>query len=153
MMSSFLSAAFRVITRRISLNPAGKWRVEDLGSTNGTKLNGNPLTMPALLKDGDLIVVGDQVLRFGEENAGTADKTAEVLEEQAQKKKKPQVIFHTSRPASAPAQSPAPAESEPSDVTQRAVSPKKLVTISIPPAKTASAPEKTAAPSARAGYQ
>ena len=73
---------------KISLNPAGKWRVEDLGSTNGTKLNGNPLTMPALLKDGDLLVVGDQVLRFGEENAGTADKTAEVLEEQAQKKKK-----------------------------------------------------------------
>ena len=73
---------------KISLNPVGKWRVEDLGSTNGTKLNGNPLTMPALLKDGDLIVVGDQVLRFGEENAGTADKTAEVLEEQAQKKKK-----------------------------------------------------------------
>ena len=133
---------------KISLNPAGKWRVEDLGSTNGTKLNGNPLTMPALLKDGDLIVVGDQVLRFGEENAGTADKTAEVLEEQAQKKKKPQVIFHTSRPASAPAQSPASAESEPSDVTQRAVSPKKLVTISIPPAKTAPAPENTAAPSA-----
>ncbi len=130
---------------KISLNPAGKWRIEDLGSTNGTKLNGNPLTMPSLLRDGDLIVVGDQVLRFSEENAGTAEKTAELLEEQTPKKKKPQVIFHTSRPVSSIPQDSAPAGSGPSEPPRKESSPKKLVTISVPPVKTPPASEKNSA--------
>lgn len=39
-------------------------RVEDLGSTNGTRVNGTAVSQPALLQDGDLIRVGDVVLRF-----------------------------------------------------------------------------------------
>ena len=85
---------------KISRNPDGKWYVEDLGSTNGTRLNGNPLTMAAPLKDGDLIIIGDQVLRFGDGNAASAEKKPESVEEPARQKKKPQVIFHTRRTSS-----------------------------------------------------
>jgi pSer/pThr/pTyr-binding forkhead associated (FHA) protein len=42
-------------------------KVEDLGSYNGTKLNGNPLTGPALLKDGDVILIGDYRLGIKED--------------------------------------------------------------------------------------
>ena len=36
----------------------------DLESANGTLLNGNPVLEPALLSEGDLIVVGETHLRF-----------------------------------------------------------------------------------------
>jgi diguanylate cyclase (GGDEF)-like protein len=40
-----------------------RYRIEDLGSTNGTQLNGEPVTN-AYLQDGDKISVGEQLLRF-----------------------------------------------------------------------------------------
>ena len=95
---------------KISRNPEGKWCLEDLGSTNGTRLNGNPLTTAVPLKDGDLIIIGDQVLRFGDENVPSAEKSAAPVEEAARQKKKPQVIFHTSRPSSSAASVPPAAE-------------------------------------------
>jgi pSer/pThr/pTyr-binding forkhead associated (FHA) protein len=36
----------------------------DLGSTNGTLLNGRPVDGPAPLAPGDRIVVGDTIVRF-----------------------------------------------------------------------------------------
>ncbi|XP_002463937.1 FHA domain-containing protein At4g14490 [Sorghum bicolor] len=41
--------------------PAARWAVTDLGSSNGTLLNGTPLvaTIPAPLSDGDLIKIGE----------------------------------------------------------------------------------------------
>ena len=36
----------------------------DLGSTNGTLLNGQPIAGPASLEPGDRILVGDTVVRF-----------------------------------------------------------------------------------------
>jgi pSer/pThr/pTyr-binding forkhead associated (FHA) protein/tetratricopeptide (TPR) repeat protein len=42
-------------------------KIEDLGSHNGTKLNGSLLTEPAPLKDGDLILIGDYRLGIQEE--------------------------------------------------------------------------------------
>ena len=87
----------------IELNPAGKWRISDLGSTNGTKLNGNPLTVQTLLKEGDRIMIGDQLLRFGEEtpeSPAPEKAEAETPEESAGTKKKPQVIFRTGGTAS-----------------------------------------------------
>ena len=132
---------------KISRNPAGKWCIEDLGSTNGTTLNGNPLTMSAPLKDGDVILIGDQVLRFGEENAAAAEKTAEILEDQTRKKKKPQVIFHTSRPASAPPEMPEQPPKEPSPETGRNEQKKKIFKVSLPSAKAGeNAPAATASP-------
>ena len=42
-------------------------RIEDLGSYNGTKLNGNPVSAPAILKDGDVVLIGDYRLGIKED--------------------------------------------------------------------------------------
>lgn len=42
------------------------WHLRDLGSTNGTKVNGEKISQPVTLKDGDIIMIGDQSIRFGE---------------------------------------------------------------------------------------
>ena len=42
-------------------------KIEDLGSYNGTKLNGNSLSAPATLKDGDVILIGDYRLGIKED--------------------------------------------------------------------------------------
>lgn len=42
----------------------GRHVVEDLGSTNGTQLNGAPLVAPQVLADGDVIRIGDTELVF-----------------------------------------------------------------------------------------
>ncbi len=44
------------------------WKIKDLGSTNGTKLNGTKLTPNelVLLKEGDNIVIGKQTILFAE---------------------------------------------------------------------------------------
>jgi diguanylate cyclase (GGDEF)-like protein len=40
-----------------------RWRLTDLGSTNGTSVNGQRIT-EAVLREGDKIVIGDQMFRF-----------------------------------------------------------------------------------------
>ena len=40
----------------------GQWWAEDLGSTNGTRLNQNPLNLPTVLATGDQIECGHSVL-------------------------------------------------------------------------------------------
>lgn len=42
----------------------GRWWLEDLGSRNGTTLNGEPVTRPTVVGEGDLIGVGRVVLRM-----------------------------------------------------------------------------------------
>jgi len=37
--------------------------LEDLGSTNGTLVNGHPIDQPVTLRDGDEVQVGDAVMR------------------------------------------------------------------------------------------
>jgi len=46
---------------------AGKWWLEDLGSRNGTLLNGVPVTAPTVISAGDLIALGQAQfkLEFG----------------------------------------------------------------------------------------
>jgi len=44
----------------------GRWWLEDLGSRNGTTLNGEPVTRPIIVGVGDLIGVGRVVLRLEE---------------------------------------------------------------------------------------
>jgi pSer/pThr/pTyr-binding forkhead associated (FHA) protein len=46
----------------------GRWWLEDLGSTNGTRLNGEPLTAPAIVTTGDEIGIGHVRLRIELEN-------------------------------------------------------------------------------------
>lgn len=41
-----------------------RWMLSDLGSANGTRLNGQPLLDPAPVQPGDVIAVGDSTLRF-----------------------------------------------------------------------------------------
>ncbi|MEA2478780.1 MAG: hypothetical protein QOJ07_702 [Thermoleophilaceae bacterium] len=50
----------------------GQVLLEDLGSTNGTFVNGQRLTAPALLNPGDRISLGHTVLQFGEPVAAAA---------------------------------------------------------------------------------
>ena len=40
----------------------GKYVVEDLGSTNGTSVNGQRLSGPAVLKPGDVVALGEQIV-------------------------------------------------------------------------------------------
>ncbi len=42
----------------------GRWFLEDLGSSNGTLVNGMRLAQPKLLNDGDVINFGDEVVTF-----------------------------------------------------------------------------------------
>jgi diguanylate cyclase (GGDEF)-like protein len=49
---------------RILANENGDHVLEDVGSTNGTRINGRALEGEHLLRDGDKIVVGESVLRF-----------------------------------------------------------------------------------------
>jgi len=49
---------------------ASAWQVADLGSTNGTKVNGTLITGPRNLDDGDEITVGSTTVRF-EASGGT----------------------------------------------------------------------------------
>ncbi len=54
-----------VSTRHARVFPHDEqWLVEDLGSTNGTLLNGTPLTSPRTLKSGDRLLVGDTEFTF-----------------------------------------------------------------------------------------
>ncbi len=54
-----------VSRRHASVEPAdGLYWLRDLGSTNGTGLNGSPVTEPELLRDGDRIRIGGTVIKF-----------------------------------------------------------------------------------------
>ncbi|MEZ6065547.1 MAG: FHA domain-containing protein [Planctomycetaceae bacterium] len=50
-------------------------RVRDLGSSNGTFVNGTPITGETLLRPGDLLVVGPMGFRLQDSSGGTADST------------------------------------------------------------------------------
>ena len=53
-----------VSRRHAEIRPAGGgWILVDLGSTNGTRVNGSPIAEHRL-QDGDVVTVGDATLRF-----------------------------------------------------------------------------------------
>jgi len=54
----------------------GVLSIEDLGSYNGTSLNGSALSGVATLKDGDVILIGDYRLGIQEEKAAKAETPA-----------------------------------------------------------------------------
>ena len=45
----------------------GQWKILDLGSTNGTKVNGVKIYGEVILKPGTEIIVGEQVIRFDQD--------------------------------------------------------------------------------------
>ena len=58
---------------------AGRCFLADTGSSNGTTLNGRPVTVPTLLSDGDIITIGHHRLKFHEPSA-RAHKTSEPVQ-------------------------------------------------------------------------
>lgn len=57
-----------------------RWMLEDLGSTNGTILNGERITAPTEIRDGDMIGVGDVTFQFHDPDTTTADSPFPELE-------------------------------------------------------------------------
>jgi pSer/pThr/pTyr-binding forkhead associated (FHA) protein len=90
---------------RFGRDAEGHLTVEDLGSTNGTYINGRRVTAPTVLVGGDEIKVGRTVLRF--EDGGRTEVRRSVAEPQAT------VVggatVQPSRPARPPEQPKAPA--------------------------------------------
>ena len=60
---------------RLSLR-SGVLRIEDLGSYNGTSLNGSALSGISTLKDGDVILIGDYRLGIQEDRASPSTSTS-----------------------------------------------------------------------------
>lgn len=46
---------------------AGRWQVRDLGSRNGTRVNGDPITEPRVLRAGDVIEFGSVSLQLSDD--------------------------------------------------------------------------------------
>lgn len=67
-----------------------QWLLRDLGSTNGTKLNGTIITEPVKLSNGDVITIGEQMFRVDE-------ITAQKQENQA-----PTFVFRPPEPKTVP---------------------------------------------------
>jgi hypothetical protein len=57
---------------RISVNGAGNISIEDLGSTNGTFVNGEKVKQ-AMLKEGDRILIGTSILKLIQQGAGAGE--------------------------------------------------------------------------------
>ncbi|MEM4248368.1 MAG: FHA domain-containing protein, partial [Candidatus Nanoarchaeia archaeon] len=80
------------------------WRIRDLGSTNGTKVNGVKITEPCILKDGDKIKLGSNNLLFAEkftmEGAEKPYSPAATFEEQPEQHNKPTLVEVKSEAAS-----------------------------------------------------
>ena len=58
---------FEVSRRHAMISPtsSGEFLLTDLESTNGTRVHGMPVTRECVLRDGEKIIVGGTVLRFG----------------------------------------------------------------------------------------
>jgi diguanylate cyclase (GGDEF)-like protein len=54
----------RISTKQDAASGATTYRVADLGSTNGTLLNGEPIVVEATLHDGDKLTIGEHLIRF-----------------------------------------------------------------------------------------
>ena len=78
----------------------GKYVIEDLGSTNGTFVNGQRLVSPVVLKSGDVVSLGEQIVLMYE--ALAVDSGATVM---SARKSAP-------RPAPIPMPAPMPAPSQ-----------------------------------------
>jgi len=118
----------------------GKYVLEDLGSTNGTFVNGQRISGPVQLKVGDLVAFGENVVLMFD---GNVDPDATVLSKANKDNLQTMIAstpIPTPAPAAAPAKSaPAPAPvysgQVPSSAVQEPTRPKKktkLVWIIVP---------------------
>ncbi len=83
----------------------GKYVLEDLGSTNGTFVNGQRLASQAVLKSGDVVSLGEQIVLIYEALAVDAGATVAVSRNAVSSRPAPTAA---PAPAPAPASTPAP---------------------------------------------
>lgn len=102
---------------KISKQPDGRYLLEDNQSRGGTLLNGQPISAPTVLLNGDAIQLGVNVVRFNERaKHGDAKLPPPVITQQAPKPPvpsaaitaKPPVLPSAIQPAPMPAPKPAP---------------------------------------------
>lgn len=93
-------ATLRLLDRGVSRAHAritavdGGHELEDLGSANGTRLNGSSISGPALLADGDRIALGDTVVQFVRRDIGPRSSAASLRSEpQARSRTRPWTPF------------------------------------------------------------
>ena len=91
----------------------GKYVIEDLGSTNGTFVNGQRLAGPVVLKPGDVVSLGEQIVLMYDAIAADAGATVAVSRKAVQASPppvysaSPQQSYAPSQPAYAPPPAPA----------------------------------------------
>jgi hypothetical protein len=89
----------------------GKWTIEDLGSTNGTFVNGNKISSPSEIKPGDKVACGKFAFAVESQPAEAPSGDAEI-------KDMPPVEIPDMKPAeekAAPAESAAAPDAKPAD--------------------------------------
>lgn len=79
----------------------GKYVLEDLGSTNGTFVNGQRLAGPVVLKPGDVISLGEQIVLMYDAIAADAGATMAVPRRAVQQAAPPPPVY-TSAPVAPP---------------------------------------------------
>lgn len=79
----------------------GKYVLEDLGSTNGTFVNGQRLAGPVVLKSGDVISLGEQIVLMYDAIAADAGATMAVPRRAVQQAAPPPPVY-TSAPVAPP---------------------------------------------------
>jgi hypothetical protein len=123
---------------------AGEVTIEDLGSTNGTLVNGETITQPRTLRDGDEVRIGSASWRLRAPAAAT--RLSDVPKEAT-----PASQATTLRPAATPAPEP-PRPEPPTEEAPRAPSEAARAPSEAAPAPSAPAPmpsERAPAPPAR----
>ena len=63
---------------KIEYGQDGQWKILDLGSTNGTKVNGVKIDREVILKPGTEIIIGEQLIRFDQDFKAGEDKPVEL---------------------------------------------------------------------------
>jgi pSer/pThr/pTyr-binding forkhead associated (FHA) protein len=97
----------------------GKYVLEDMGSTNGTFVNGQRLSGPRVLKSGEVISLGEQIVFVYE--AVNSDPGATVVSSRSVPEARPVTPPPSSSLQSFPSQ--APPASQPAMVTPRKINP------------------------------
>lgn len=59
--------------------PADHWQVSDLGSANGTFVNGRPLSRPTVLHDGDLVAFGGVIAMYRARDGANATRSTSAV--------------------------------------------------------------------------
>ncbi len=81
----------------------GKYVLEDLGSTNGTFVNGQRLAGPIVLKSGDVISLGEQIVLMYDAIAADAGATVAVPRRAVQQAAPPPPVYSSAPSAPPPA--------------------------------------------------